>query len=45
MVSFNTNVRQITKMFQWSKCLSKKWPKRFSEKKQSHTTKVNISKF
>jgi len=24
MVSFNTTVRQMTKMFQWPKCLSKK---------------------
>jgi len=23
MVSFNTTVRQMTKMFQWPKCLSK----------------------
>jgi len=24
IVSFNTTVRQITKTFQWTKCLSKK---------------------
>jgi len=27
-MSFTTTVRQITKMFQWPICLSKKWPKR-----------------
>jgi len=33
MVSFNTTVRQMTEMFQWSKCLRKNWPKCFSEKR------------
>jgi len=32
-VSFTTNVRQMTEMFQWPFCLSKKWPKSFSENK------------
>jgi len=30
--SFNTTVRQMTEMFQWRKCFSKKWPKCFREK-------------
>jgi len=33
MVTFNTTVRQMTEMFQWPKCLSKKWAKYFSGKK------------
>jgi len=33
MASFNTIVRQMTEMFQWPKCLSKKLPKCLSEKK------------
>jgi len=37
MVSFDTTVRQMTEMFQCPKCLSKKWPKCFSEKKQAYT--------
>jgi len=35
--SFNTTVRQTTEMFQLTKCLSKKWPTFFSEKKQRWT--------
>jgi len=31
-VSFNTTVRQMTKMSQWPKCLTKKWPKCLSNK-------------
>jgi len=33
MASFTTTVRQMAEMSQWPKCLSKKWPKRLSEKK------------
>jgi len=32
-VSFNTTVRQMTKMFQWPKCLSRKWSKCLSQRK------------
>ena len=32
-VSFNTTVRQMTEIFQWPKCLSKKWSKCLSAKK------------
>jgi len=31
MASFNTTLRQMIEMFQWPKCLSKKWPKCFNE--------------
>jgi len=31
--SFNTTVRQMTKMFQCPKCLSNNWSKHCSEKK------------
>jgi len=31
--SCNTTVKQMTEMFQWPTCLSKKWPKCFSENK------------
>jgi len=34
-VSLNTTLRQTTEMFQRPKCLSKKWPKRLSEKNRS----------
>jgi len=34
-MSFDTNVRQMTEMFQRPKCLNKKWRKCFSEKKNS----------
>jgi len=33
MAGFNTAVRQMIEMFQWPKCLCKKWPKYFNEKK------------
>jgi len=33
--SFNTTVRQMTKIFQWPNFISKKWPKCLSEKKYS----------
>jgi len=33
MVSFNTTVWQITKMFQWPKRLDKNWWQCFSQKK------------
>ena len=33
-VGFNTTVRQMTEMFQWQKCLSKKWPKCLNERKR-----------
>ena len=33
-VSSTTTVSQTTEMFQWPICLSKKWPKSLSEKKQ-----------
>jgi len=33
MASFNTTVRQMTEIFRWPKCLSRKWPKYLSEKK------------
>jgi len=32
MASFDTTARQMTKMSQWSKYRSKKWPKGLSEK-------------
>jgi len=32
MAAFNTAVKQMTEMLQCPKCLSKKWPKCFSEK-------------
>jgi len=35
MVSFTTTVRQMTGMFQWPICLSKKWPKCLSKKEPS----------
>jgi len=41
MASFNTTVRQMTEMFQLSKCLSKKWPKCLSEKKQAWNDDYN----
>jgi len=32
MVSFNTTMRKVSKMFQWPKCLSKNWLEYISEK-------------
>ena len=42
-VSFNTTVRQMTKMFQWQKCLSKKWPKCLNDKKKIWTFNIHHS--
>jgi len=41
MVSFNTSVRQMTEMFQWPKCLSKKRLKCFRE---HFTVRLHLSK-
>jgi len=37
--SFNTTVRQMTKMLQWPICHSKKWPKCLSEKKKPRSAR------
>jgi len=38
MVSFDAIVRQMTEMFQWPKCYSKKWPNVTAKKQKPWTT-------